>query len=258
MIKAMTFFSGFLTLAIMLLAPSAYAQKVDVFSYKIVKIYPHDPQAFTQGLFFKDGALYESTGRRGTSFIRKVDLETGKSLQQVDLEPDIFGEGSVDLGDEIISLTWKQQKGYIWKAETFEQTGSFDYEGEGWGLTRNDDHLIMSDGSATLRFLSMDDMSVMKTLDVSINGTPLARLNELEWYQGEIYANVWMTNYIVAINPVNGKVTKLLDMTGVDQAGGFQAVGDYVLNGIAVNEEGRLFVTGKKWPKLFEIEMVKR
>lgn len=234
------------------------AQNVPIYGYKVVKEYPHDKTAFTQGLFFRDGQLYESTGRYQQSSVRRIELDSGAVMDKAMMPDDVFGEGMIDWGDKLYSLTWKKQQGYIWDAKTLQQVGTFDYQGEGWGLTKNDSHIIMSDGSATLRFLNPETMKTDHLLPVTIGGKPLRNLNELEWVKGQIWANVWGTNYIVQIDPSNGTVTAVVDMTGILNPPGRMGGNPDVLNGIAVNDEGRLFITGKLWPTLFEIEIVEK
>ena len=237
-------------------APPVYPVYYD---YRIVNTYPHDPGAFTQGLFFDDGVLFESTGQFGESSLRKVDLKTGAVTQYADLPENIFGEGSVPWNDTIVTLTWRAGKGFVFDRETFEERQTFSYEGEGWGLTANDDYLIMSDGTSEIRFLDPATFEEVRRLTVTFRGKSLPRLNELEWIDGELYANIWQTNAIARINPENGVVAGIIDMRGLlseeDKA---DARAD-VLNGVAYDKEtGRLFVTGKYWPKLFEIELVER
>ncbi len=236
------------------LAPAAEA-KIPVQSVEVVKAYPHDPEAFTQGLFFKDGHLYESTGLVGRSTLRKVRLEDGVVLQSKALPPGLFGEGSAPWGDEIISVTWQTGVGFRWDAKTFTPKGQFTYEGEGWGLTEDDRSLILSDGTPTLRFLDPTTLKVTRQLTVTADGEPLGNLNELEWVKGEILANIWFSPLIARIDPQTGRVKGWIDATSLVEAR--QGRGpDNVLNGIAYDEKGdRLFVTGKNWPQLFEIKL---
>lgn len=220
---------------------------------QLVATYPHDVGAFTQGLFIHDGQLYESTGQVGESVLRRVDLESGAVLQEVDLPGRVFGEGSTQIGDEIFVLSWRAQTGFIYDPESFDLIDQFSYPGEGWGLTTDGTHLIMSDGSARLRILDPTEMSLQRELVVTLNGRPVARLNELEWIDGEIWANVWMTSTIVRINPESGAVTGMLNLRAFtpDSVAGSN---DAVLNGIAYDRDsGRIFVTGKMWPVLYEI-----
>jgi glutamine cyclotransferase len=226
------------------------------FSYDIVNTYPHDPGAFTQGLVYHNGHLYEGTGRYGESDLRWVDLETGEVLKQVNLSEEDFGEGITILDKKIYQLTWKEKKGFVYDLDTFELLETFNYSSEGWGLTHDGTDLIMSDGSSTLYFRDPGTFEVARTLEVTEAGSPVDRLNELEYIEGEIYANIWQTDRIAVISPDTGYVTKWLNLTGLlrgDEVTG----GEDVLNGIAYDEGGdRLFVTGKWWPYLYEIEIV--
>jgi glutamine cyclotransferase len=225
-------------------------------SYQVVHTYPHDVHAFTQGLIFVDGHLYESTGLNGRSSLRMVDLATGSVLQKHDLPPDIFGEGLTDWGSTLIQLTWTSHKAFVYDRFSFATQRTTSYEGEGWGLTHDATQLIMNDGTSYLRFLdpkSFDSIRRLRVTDQS--GRPVENLNELEWVQGEIYANVWQTDDIVRISPHNGKVLGRLDLKGIIDKRELHGEGA-VLNGIAYDVKGdRLFVTGKLWPKLFEIKV---
>ncbi|MGY8985253.1 MAG: glutaminyl-peptide cyclotransferase [Sphingomonadales bacterium] len=233
----------------------AFAQAVPLYTYKIVNTFPHNSEAFTQGMFFKNGELFESTGKYKESTIRKVDLLTGRTLLKKNLPPTVFGEGVTDWGNRIIGITWKSHKGYIWDINSLEVIKEFSYKGEGWGLTHNDTHIIMSDGTPILKFLDPITLLKSRQILVTLNSDPLYNLNELEWINGEIYANIWQTDYIARINPLNGKVIGLIDLSGLLTAEDLAEGKPGVLNGIALNNEGRLFVTGKLWPKLFEIEV---
>lgn len=233
------------------------AATAKVLGYRVVRTYPHDPSAFTQGLQYIDGTLYESTGLNGRSEIRKVNLTTGAVLQRRALEAEFFGEGIVVFGDRLFQLTWKAQKGFIYRANTFERLRSFEYRGEGWGLTHDGRHLIMSDGSAELRFWDPQTLEEVRRLKVHDGARPVLNLNELEFVRGEILANVWQSNRIARIDPKSGAVTSWLDLAGLLPAR--QSAGADVLNGIAYDAAGdRLFVTGKLWPALFEIKIVPR
>jgi glutamine cyclotransferase len=232
--------------------------KAPVSTYVVKHVYPHDPHAFTQGIEFRDGFLYEGTGLTGESSLRKVELTTGKVLQKVALPLPHFGEGITSWGNTILQLTWQSQVGFVYDRQTFKQLRTFPYTGEGWGLTHNTVELVMSDGSASLRFIDPKTLTEKRRLLVTDAGTIIRDLNELEWVSGEIYANVWQTNFIARISPSSGHVTGWIDLTGLltneDQRGGAD-----VLNGIAYDAAGkRLFVTGKLWPKLFEIQVVPR
>jgi len=245
-----------------LAAPSwAMAKEAAIpsYGYEVVRSYPHDPNAFTQGLLYKAGVLYESTGLEGRSSIRKVKLETGEVLQRTELPPELFGEGLVDWGDKLMVLTWKTQLGFVLDLQTFTPIRRFSYPGEGWGMTRNNRELIMSDGTAELRFLDPQSLSETRRLKVTANGRPVTQLNELEWVDGEIYANIWQTDRIARIDPKTGHVVGWIDLSGLlPRRERIEGHTD-VLNGIAYDSiSRRLFVTGKLWPKLFEIKLVKR
>jgi len=225
--------------------------------YRIVHAYPHDPDAFTQGLVYVDGYLYESTGRNGKSSIRKVELTTGKVLQQYDLAEKYFGEGLTSWGSDLIQLTWKDQLGFVYDRASFAWKRSFPYRGEGWGLTHDDHQLILSDGTAVLRFLDPNSFAETRRISVTNeSGQPVDNLNELEYIRGEVYANVWGTAEIVRISPRTGKILGRINLSGlIDKA--LLNDPDAVLNGITYDAmRDRLFVTGKLWPKLFEIRVV--
>jgi len=225
-------------------------------SYTVVHTYPHDPHAFTQGLIYVEGHLYESTGLNGRSSLRLVDLTTGNVLQKHDLPADYFGEGLTDWGSTLIQLTWISHKALVYDRFSFSLQRTFDYEGEGWGLTHDATQLIMSDGTSSLRFLDPKTFRVIRRLKVvDASGSPVEKLNELEYIHGEIYANVWETDDIVRISPRTGKVLGRLDLSGIIEKRELREPGA-VLNGIAYDSVGnRLFVTGKLWPKLFEIRL---
>lgn len=228
----------------------------DEYSYFVVNEYPHDPQAFTQGLVFEDGYLYEGTGLYGFSSLRQVALETGEILHMVELPSDYFGEGiAIYDGNKIAQLTWRQQVGFIYDKVDFELLGEFRYTSEGWGLTYDGSQLIMSDGTSTLHYLDPATLEEIGTVEVIDTGGPVARLNELEYIKGEIYANIWTTDRIAIIDPVTGRVTAWMDLQGLLSPEEAEAAD--VLNGIAYDAGAdRLFVTGKLWPSLFEIELV--
>jgi glutaminyl-peptide cyclotransferase len=253
------FFVPGLLIAVAALTSNAHAATdIPRYTYRVVKTYPHDPQAFTQGLIFKDGFLYEGTGLKGQSSIRKVELTTGKVLMQTQLPADVFGEGITIWGDKVIGLTWTEQVGFVLDLQTLKLWRRFSYPGEGWGLTHNHRELIMSDGTAELRFLDPVSMRELRRLRVTANGQPLERLNELEWVNGEIFANVWQTDRIARIDPKTGRVVGWIDLTGLLSPSEQGRGRVDVLNGIAYDAKGkRLFVTGKLWPKVFEIELVK-
>ena len=227
------------------------------FTYTVVRSYPHDPAAFTQGLQWVDGFLYEGTGNHGASSIRKVQLETGEVLQKRDLAEQYFGEGIVVQADELVQLTYKTEIGFVYDRATFAPKRTFRYQGEGWGLTTDGTHLVMSDGTDRLRLLDPGSLKEVRRVPVTAAGTPVSNLNELEWVKGEIFANIWMTDYVARIDPGSGRVTGWLDLRGLLPARD-RAKAD-VLNGIAYDAAGdRLFVTGKWWPRLFEIKLMPR
>lgn len=229
-----------------------------VYGYRIERTYPHDRGAFTQGLLYRDGFLYESTGLHGRSSIRRVRLETGEVVKQRNLEALYFAEGLTDWDDSLVLLTWQSQRGFVFDLETFEPRGGFRYYGEGWGLTHDGERLVMSDGTASLRFLDPTTFKELSRLPVTDGGTPVAGLNELEYVRGEIYANVWPTNRIARISPRTGRVTGWIDLSGLLPESARTGETD-VLNGIAYDAGGdRLFVTGKCWPTLYQITLVGR
>ncbi len=230
------------------------AANLPIAGYTIQHVYPHDPGAFTQGLQYLDGVLYEGTGLNGRSSIRKVKLETGEVLQKRDVPAAYFGEGIVVWHKKLIELTWQSQIAFVYDRDTFSPTGTFRYAGEGWGLTHDDANLIMSDGSASLRVLDPATFAEHRRINVTAGGAPVRNLNELEFVKGEIFANVWQTNYIARVSPASGAVTGWIDLRGLLSAD--EARQADVLNGIAYDaEHDRLFVTGKLWPKLFEIRL---
>ncbi|MFZ6745644.1 glutaminyl-peptide cyclotransferase [Undibacterium sp. JH2W] len=232
---------------------------IPTYGYEVVHSYPHDPNAFTQGLFFKDGILYESTGLQGRSSVRKVRLETGEVLQKIDLPGQIFGEGITWWGKRLIGITWTSQAGYVLDLDSFAFQKEFAYKGEGWGLTRNDKEIIMSDGTAELRFLDPETLHETRRIKVTADGKPVDQLNELEWVKGEILSNIWQTDTIARIDPKTGKVTGWINLNGLLPMGDRILAHPDVLNGIAYDAaKDRLFVTGKLWPKLFEIRLIKR
>lgn len=238
-----------------LAVPGAARADVPVAHAEVVKAYPHDPQAFTEGLFYRDGFLYESTGLEGRSSIRKVKLETGEVLQQQALDPQYFGEGIVAWKDRLVQVTWQTQIGFVYDLATFKLLKTFHYAGEGWALTHDDRRIIMSDGTDTLRFLDPVTLKETGHISVTADGEPLRELNELEWVKGEIYANVWQTNRIACIDPKSGHVLRWIDLGNLAASIG-NSNADAVLNGIAYDSaHDRLFVTGKLWPKIFEIRV---
>lgn len=236
--------------------PPASGRSTPIYTYKVLKVYPHDPEAFTQGLVYLDGALYEGTGLEGHSSLRRVDLETGEVLQQYDLPERYFGEGIAVLGQRIFQLTWRSHVGFVYGRAKFDKQREFPYATEGWGLTHDGKRLIMSDGTATLYFLDPDKLNQTGNVEVRDERGPVSRLNELEYVEGEIYANVWQTDRIARISPKTGQVLGWIDLRDLLSPADRVRQVD-VLNGIAYDAAGkRLFVTGKWWPKLFEIELV--
>jgi glutamine cyclotransferase len=233
-------------------------EAVPVYGYEVVRVYPHDPEAFTQGLVYEGGFLYESTGLYGRSSLRKVELETGRVVKIHHLPPEFFGEGLTIWRDRLIQLTWQERTGFVYEKETFRLLRTFTYATEGWGLTHDGRHLIRSDGTAVLSFLDPETFREVRRLEVRDRGRPVSFLNELEYVRGEIYANVWQTDCLVRISPRTGRVLGWVDLTGVLGPEDHVRPVD-VLNGIAYDaERDRLFVTGKLWPKLFEIRLRKK
>lgn len=229
------------------------------YAYTVVRTYPHDRGAFTEGLFYRDGFLYESTGLEGRSWIAKKELDTGKTVMQRDLDRKYFGEGIVDWKDRLIQLTWKNETGFIYDLKDFKPKGEFKYPGEGWALTHDGKRLIMTDGTPFIRFLDPETLKETGRIQVTANGKPLENLNEVEFVKGEIYANVWQTNFIVRIDPATGVVKGVADLTGILTPADIAGKEIDVLNGIAYDAAGdRLLVTGKFWPKIFEIKLTPR
>jgi glutaminyl-peptide cyclotransferase len=246
---------GALATTIMLSAQSAPPGNLPMFGYEVVRSYPHDPNAFTQGLEYADGILYEGTGLNGRSSIRKVKLETGEVLQQRPISEEHFGEGITLWKSELIELTWHSCIAFVYDKTSFEPKRRLAYSGEGWGLTHDGRALIMSDGSDELRVLDPHTFAVRRRIHVTAGGTPLRNLNELEYVKGEIFANIWPTDRLVRVAPDTGGVTGYVDLSGL-LAPSERSRTD-VLNGIAYDAaHDRLFVTGKLWPKLFEVKVV--
>ena len=237
---------------------NAPAGPTPVYGYEVVNTFPHDPGAFTQGLIYHDGALVESTGIESRSTLRRVELRTGKVLLKVDVPPYFFAEGLTLFGGKLYQLTWKGEKGFVYDAASLRKVGEFPYRGEGWGLTHDADSLILSDGSDQLRFIDPSDYRVKRTLSVRDGDAPVYELNELEYVKGEIYANVWHQDRVARIDPQTGLVRGWIDLKGLLRPGETSDP-EAVLNGIAYDEAGdRLFVTGKLWPKLFEVRLKDR
>lgn len=238
-------------------ADSSASSPMKTYSYRIINSYPHDPDAFTQGLAYDRGMLYEGTGLYGQSSLRLVDIQTGKVLKLVRLEDEFFAEGIAIWEDRIVQLTWQSHQGFVWDKENLTVMDNFTYQTEGWGLTSDGERLIMSDGSDSLYFLDPEDYSLQGSIRVSASGEPIKGLNELEYINGMIYANLWPSSWIAIISPETGEVTGKLNLSGILDESGMQEKRVDVLNGIAYDASGdRLFVTGKLWPRLFEIELV--
>jgi glutaminyl-peptide cyclotransferase len=232
--------------------------RVPTYTYEVVNAYPHDTAAFTQGLVFHQGMLYESTGLNNSSSLRRVELETGRVLNQKKLSDEYFAEGLALFNGRLYQLTWQTQRGFVYDLDSFDKLREFSYAGEGWGLTRDAHSLIMSDGSSRIRFLDPDTFGVRSLITVQDEGRDVLQLNELEYVKGEIYANVWLTDRIARIDPQSGKVNAWIDLSGILPPEARPDPGA-VLNGIAYDEASdRLFVTGKLWPKLFEIKLKQR
>lgn len=231
-----------------------------VYGYKVVNTYPHDYKAFTQGLQYVDGLFYEGTGLNGESTIRKVDVKTGKPFKIQAINSQYFGEGVTFLNGKLYELTWQTHIGFVYDATTFARLRSFSYPTEGWGITNDGKQLIVSDGSPNLFFWDPETLKEIGKVTVTDQGIPIANLNELEYIKGEIYANIWQTDRIARIDPKTGKVNSWIDLSGILKPEDIPSDAQPdVLNGIAYDEKGdRLFVTGKLWPKLYEIKLVKK
>ena len=242
-----------------LLARDVYVPLIPTFTYEVVHVYPHDSDAYTEGLFYLNGYLYESTGLEGHSSVRKVRLKTGESVLTHDLPKEYFGEGITYHDDHLIGLTWKSHVGFIYDLRSFAVEGRFNYTGEGWALTRNEREIIMSDGTSELRILDPATLHELRRVRVTARGEPVDQLNELEWVQGTILANVWQTDRIARIDPNTGEVVAWINLSGLLPARDHVSAHAGFLNGIAYDAgTDRLFVTGKRWPKLFEIRVLRR
>jgi glutamine cyclotransferase len=234
----------------------SHATRPPEYTFKVVQAFAHDPNAFTQGLAYADGFLYEGTGLKGRSSLRKVRLETGEIVQRVDLAPEFFGEGITLVKDRVIQLTWQSQVGFVYNLSDFHLLRRFSYSGEGWGLTANGREIFMSDGTSEIRILDAGTLAEKRRLTVRDGDSPIHQLNELEYVDGEIFANVWQTDRIARISPSNGKVVGWIDLTGL-LSPIYRLESGAVLNGIAYDSNRkRLFVTGKLWPSVFEIRVV--
>jgi glutaminyl-peptide cyclotransferase len=231
------------------------AQSAQKVSYEVVASYPHDPDAFLQGLVWHDNGFYESTGLLGESTLRRVEFPSGKVLKKISLSPDLFGEGLALVDNHLVQITWQTHKGFVYDRDTFRLIREFTYDTEGWGITYDGKYLIMSDGSSALTYLDPQTYQPVKKLNVTMNGRPVLELNELEFIEGEIWSNVWQTDTILRIDPATGKVTSYLDMRGVLPRESRTGHED-VLNGIAYDaEHKRIFISGKKWPRIIEIKL---
>lgn len=231
-------------------------QKIHSYSYEVVNEYPHDRAAFTQGLVFENGNFYEGTGRKGQSTLRRVDLETGQVLQMHELPDHLFGEGIVVFEDRIVQLTWRANIGFVYHKNSFELLKEFTYPTEGWGITHDGNRLIMSDGTSNLYFRDPHTLEETGRIKVLDEGVPVVKLNELEYINGEVWANVWQTNRIIRIDPETGTVLGRINLEGLLRPED-RTDRESVLNGIAYDTENdRLFVTGKLWPKIFEIRLI--
>jgi glutamine cyclotransferase len=238
----------------MLLSISLAQAAPPEYGYKIIHVFPHDRTSFTEGLEYHDGFLYESTGLEGKSVLRKVRLETGATLQEIRLSPQIFGEGITLMRSQIVQLTYKTEIGYVYDAATFRQLRTFTYKGEGWSLTNDGSQIYMDDGSDQIRVWDPNTLQEKKRITVHDGLKRIDQLNELEWVRGELYANIWKSDRIVRISPADGHVLGWIDLKGILPPSDREGVD--VLNGIAYDAQGdRLFVTGKLWPKLFEIKL---
>ena len=259
--RAVTGLVGFgLVLAVALVfvarqpAKTEAVQSTPVYGYDVVAVYPHDADAFTEGLIYRDGYLYESTGLEGDSTVRQLDLETGKVLRRHDVPRPHFGEGLTDWGQKLVQLTYTSKVAFVYDVDTFKELSTFEFTGQGWGLTHDDKRLIMSDGSANLRFIDPDTHRELGQLEVRDGGEPVMSLNELEFIRGDVYANVWHTNRLAVIDPASGRVREWIDLTGLNPDSIKKS--EAVLNGIAYDaNRDRLFVTGKWWEHLYEIRV---
>jgi glutamine cyclotransferase len=237
-------------------SPRKHATRPPEYTFKVVRTFPHDSNAFTQGLAYRDGFLYEGTGLQGHSSLRKVRLETGEVIQRVDLAPEFFGEGITLLKNEVVQLTWQSQTGFVYDLNDFHLLRRFSYAGEGWGLATGDHEVFMSDGTPEIRVLDPGTLAEKRRFTVHERNTVVKELNELEFVEGELFANVWQTNRIARISPLNGEVVGWIDLKGL-LSPVYRLQSGAVLNGIAYDSQRkRLFVTGKLWPNTFEIQIV--
>ncbi len=252
--KRIIFFLMMVIVLLIIFSPAIYAV-INNYTYQIINTFPHDKNAFTQGLYYENGYLFEGTGLKGESSLRQVELKTGKIIYLYNLPDNLFGEGITSFKDKIYQLTWQAKTGFVYN-QNFELINKFSYPHQGWGLTHDSENLIMSDGTDSLFFLDPETLTEHKMIKVTLNNLPVTNINEMEYIQGEIYANIWLTNQIVKINPNSGQVTGIIDLTGIINPD----IYDYtlnVLNGIAYDEiKDRLFITGKRWPLIFEIKVI--
>jgi len=255
-LSGILFLGLFVILAVIFPCSCSNSDVIPVYTYKVINVYPHDPNAYTQGLVFENGVFYEGTGLYGRSTLRRVDLETGNVLQSYELPSEYFGEGITVFRDVIIQLTWQSHTGFVYDKNSFKLLRDFTYATEGWGITNDGERLIMSDGTSILYFLDPDTFCTIGHIQVYDNGTPINKLNELEYINGQIFANIWQTDEIAMIDPDNGQVSGWIDLSGLLPSQNYDLPVD-VLNGIAYDTaNSRLFVTGKLWPWLFEIKLV--
>jgi len=238
--------------------PRGQTKPPQQYTFKVIHIFPHDPAAFTQGLAYRDGILYEGTGLNGRSSLRKVRLETGEVLPRVDLPTELFGEGIAAVNNELIELTWQSHVAFVYDVKNFRLLRKFSYPGEGWGLTNHGEELFLSDGTPEIRVLDARTFREKRRIKVHDAATQIERLNELEFVEGEVWENVWQTDRIACISPKTGAVVGWIDLAGL-LSPMYQHPGDAVLNGIAYDaKKKRLFVTGKLWPSIFEIRVVRK
>jgi glutamine cyclotransferase len=250
--------AGLLIAALQVVKPSLAPPPLPQYRFQIVKVYPHDRTAFTQGLEYRDGFLYEGTGLVGRSALRKVKLDTGQVTQTYSLPQPFFGEGITVLNQQILQLTWQSQTGFVYDQASFRVLKSFSYPGEGWGMTNDGKQIYMSDGSSQIRLWDPMSLKEIRRITVKDGALPVTELNELEFVRNEIFANVWQTDRIARISPADGRVLGWIDLTGL-LAKAERPEADAVLNGIAYDSASdRLFVTGKLWPKLFEIKVIRK
>ena len=239
-------------------AMNAGSNSIPVYTYDIVNTFAHNRTAFTEGLFYLNGFLYESTGLNGQSSLRRVNLTTGDVLQRAEVPSKYFGEGLAALDGKLYQLTWQTHIGFVYDLNTFELLTNFNFSGEGWGMTTDGHSLIRSDGTSTIHFVDPATFADTRTITVTANGQPVRYVNELEWVKGIIYANVWKSNYVIEIDPADGNIIGIVDFSGLLDPTDYDEHTD-VFNGIAYDPAtDRLFVTGKCWPKLFEVKLKRK